>query len=317
MKKKPEKRPQLSQLVDMYDPAAVLAEAKRIFTDRYGAAPFEPVEKAFADVLRLYSGRYPGYCACNTRYHDIMHITDSFLAMARLLDGYNSVHAALFPARLASVGLIAALLHDAGFIQRRGDKKGTGAKYTVTHVARSVAFIRSYLPKNGFGREDVRAASNALWCTDLSTRLSGIGFRGQREKVLGFMLGSADLLGQMASRCYLERLALLYEEFREAGVPGFTSELDLLRKTTGFYRLMDERLSVSLGGVRRYLRAHFRARYRVDRDMYRESMDRQMDFLRSVVLAHPRSYSGYLRRAIFRETGPAPRGSAVVRRGNI
>lgn len=315
MKKKPVKRRQLSQLVDMYDPAAVLAEAKRIFTDRYGAATFEPVEKAFADVLRLYAGGYPGYCACNTRYHDIMHITDSFLAMARLLDGYNAAHSALFPARLASVGLIAALLHDAGFIQRRGDRKGTGAKYTVTHVARSVAFIRSYLTRNGFGGNDVRAASNALWCTDLSTRLPDIAFGNRREKVLGFMLGSADLLGQMASRCYLERLVLLYGEFREAGVPGFTSELDLLRKTAGFYRLMDERLSVSLGDVRRYLRPHFKARYGVDRDMYRESMERQMGFLRSVVLDHPRSYSGYLRRAILRET--VPPGSGVVRRRNI
>ena len=31
------------------------------------------------------------------------------------------------------------------------------------------------------------------------------------------MLGTADLIGQMADRYYLEKLLLLYEEFSEAG----------------------------------------------------------------------------------------------------
>lgn len=288
---------QLSQLVDMYSPAAVLAEVQNIFAGWYTDSDFGAVRKVFDDFIRLYSGKYPGYRACNTRYHDEMHVTDSFLAMARLLDGYNSANKKPMPARLAALGLIATLLHDAGFIQRLRDRKGTGAKYTLTHVGRSVSFSDAYLLKNNFSRGDARVAANAIRCTELFVPLKTIGFRSGPEKVIGLMLGSADLLGQMASRCYLERLLLLYGEFRAGRVPGYSSELDLLRKTLGFAKLMDKRLAVTLEDVRRYLRLHFRRKHRMNRDLYRAAMRGQMDFLTTKVLASPKDYRKLLRRA--------------------
>ena len=49
--------------------------------------------------------------------------------MARLLHG-GFVQGTVLEERDAALGLIAALLHDTGYIQTREDDDGTGAKYT-------------------------------------------------------------------------------------------------------------------------------------------------------------------------------------------
>jgi len=286
---------QFSQLVDMFSPAAVLEEVKNIFIDSYPVARFETVRKVFADFIRLYDGKYPGFHACNTHYHDKMHITDALLAMARLIGGYNLAHKKI-PVRIAKLGLIAAIFHDAGFIKSVRDLKGTGAKYTLTHVDRSIHFVKAYFGKHGFTAKEARAVANMIMCTDMAMPVEKINFAGPEERKVALMLGSADLLGQMASRCYLERLLVLYREFREGHVKGYSSELELLRKTLGFSRFIDNRLAVTLEDVERYARAHFRKRYRINKDLYRESMDKQLAYLKDTVLSHPEKYRTFLHR---------------------
>ncbi|MDO8805148.1 MAG: hypothetical protein Q7R35_12010 [Elusimicrobiota bacterium] len=286
---------QFSQLVDMFSPAAVLEEVKNIFINSYPVGRFETFRKVFADFMRLYDGKYPGFHACNTHYHDKMHSTDALLAMARLIDGHNSAHKKI-PVRLAKLGLIAAIFHDAGFIKSVHDLKGTGAKYTLTHVDRSIHFVKVYFRKNGFTAKEARAVANMILCTEMSLPVEKIRFSGPGERKVGLMLGAADLLGQMASRCYLERLLVLYREFREAHIKGYSSELELLHKTLGFSKYIDNRLAVTLEGVDKNVRVHFRKRYRINKDFYRESMEKQLAYLKDTVLTNPDKYRAYLRR---------------------
>ncbi len=295
MGKKPD-QVQFSQLVDMFSPQAVLEEVKNIFINSYPVAEFGDVRKVYADFLLLYGGKYPGFHACSTHYHDKMHVTDAFLAMARLIDGHNIVHKKI-PVRLAKLGLIAAIFHDTGFIKSVHDASGTGAKYTLTHVDRSVHFLKAYFRKNGFPLKDARSAVNMILCTDMALPVEKIRFSGPEEKKVGFMLGTSDLLGQMASRCYLERLLFLYREFHEGQVKGYSSELDLLHKTVDFARFIDKRLAVTLGEAAGSARVHFRKRYRIDRDLYREAMEKQLAYLKDTVLGHPEKYRAYLRRS--------------------
>lgn len=287
---------QFSQLVDMFSPPAVLEEVKNIFINSYLVGEFATVRKAFADFIRLYDGKYPGFHACSTHYHDKMHITDALLAMARLIDGYNAAHRKL-PVRVARLALIAAIYHDSGFIKSVRDLKGTGAKYTLTHVDRSIHFVKTYFRKHGFPARDARAAANMILCTELSQPAGKVRFSSADERKAALMLGTADLLGQMASRCYLERLLVLYKEFREGHVKGYSSELELLRKTIDFSKFIDKRLTVTLEGLDRLVRVHFRARYRLNRDFYRESMENQLAYLKNTVLKHPEDYRSYLKRA--------------------
>jgi hypothetical protein len=287
---------QFSQLVDMYSPEAVLEEIKGVFIASYPVAEFAPVRGAFADFLRLYAGRYPGYGPCSTHYHDKMHVTDATLAMARLFDGYNRSHRRL-PVRSARLGLLAAIFHDAGFIQTTRDMRGTGAKYTLTHVERSVRFVEKYFKKHGLPAGDAAAVKSMILCTEMGLPVEKIKFARREDRLAGLMLGAADLLGQMASRCYLERLIFLYREFREGGVKGYGSELELLRKTLDFSSFIQKRLEGPLEGVGSYARAHFKARYGIDRDLYREAMRGQLHYLRHTVLKHPEDYRKLLRRA--------------------
>ena len=97
------------------------------------------------------------------------------------------------------------------------------------------------------------------------------------------VLASADLVGQISDRKYLEKLLFLYYEFKEAGFPGYDTEFDMLRKTIGFYEMTIARLDVELEGVRSSARKFFAERHGIDRDLYAEAMDNQMDYLRGIL----------------------------------
>jgi hypothetical protein len=253
------------------------------------------VHSIYEDIVRLFGGKYPGYRACNTFYHDLEHTTDTLLAMARLMHG-AVVQGMRLDGRSLHIGLIAALLHDTGYIQTLDDTEGTGAKYTLTHIDRSIEFARNYMQGRGFPEDDIRFCRECLLCTGIGTKLSDIDFRTDEEKLVGQMLGAADLLGQMADRKYLEKLLFLYHEFVEGGVPGYESEFDLLRKTLDFHRLTDIRLAVELGNVYLFMRPHFFARWNLDIDPYMQAIHRNIEYIRYLLTHVGENYRENLRR---------------------
>ena len=60
---------QLSKLVDMQNPQKVLDEVKTIIFMVFNRFDFEPVNRLFKDMVKLFNGEYPGYRACSTHYH--------------------------------------------------------------------------------------------------------------------------------------------------------------------------------------------------------------------------------------------------------
>jgi hypothetical protein len=256
---------------------------------------FTALDRVFQDVVKLFRGEYPGYQKCNTCYHDLKHTTDCLLAMARLIHG-ASIHGLTFPDQDTALGLIAALLHDTGYIQTNDDSEGTGAKYTLIHVERSVAFMEKYLPQAGFSSRDLNYCRCCVHCTGLEIRVKDIRFESSHHQDVGLMLGTADLLGQMADRTYLERLPFLYWEFEEGKVPDFQSEIDLLRKTPAFWEFTQQRFVVDLGNKDRFMRDHFRVRWGLDRDLNRETIETNIAYLKFILENHASEYQRYLRR---------------------
>lgn len=116
------------------------------------------------------------------------------------------------------------------------------------------------------------------------------------QELLGKMLGTADLLGQIASRTYLEKLVFLYKEFAEAGIPGFADEHDLLVKTANFYDVTKKRLRNELSSMNGYVRAHFAVRHGVDADLYSEAMENNIRYLDHVLEVYGKNYRRHLRR---------------------
>jgi hypothetical protein len=279
----------------MEDPQSVLEEVKAIVSVMMPDFDFEPLNRAFRDVVSLFHGQYPGYRKCNTEYHDLKHTTDALLAMTRLLHG-AVLNKQVFSEKGVKLGLIGALLHDTGYIQTADDNVGTGAKFTFTHIPRSIFFMEKYLSENGYSGEDIEYCRAILNCTGLNVKINEMHFGSAEIEMLGKILGTADLLGQMADRTYLEKLPFLYREFKEGNVSSFETELDMLKKTPGFSYGTLERFEHELGGVNRYMRDHFRERWGIDEDLYITSIKNQVKYLEYLLENHEDGYRNYMRR---------------------
>src|SRR6185503_21120844 len=110
----------VSNHVNVEDPAHVGGSVVALFAARYPGADLGPLSHAFADTRALFGGAYPGYLPCDTLYHDLRHTLDVSLAMARLVDGHDRTHPEpeRLGARRAMLGVIISLLHDSGYMRR-------------------------------------------------------------------------------------------------------------------------------------------------------------------------------------------------------
>jgi hypothetical protein len=241
----------VTNTVQVSDPVAVRNAVSELFTEAFPGASFDKLWLAFYDFARLFSGQYPGYKGCDTTYHDMQHTLDMTLALARLVAGYEkSVDPAeRLGAHRAQMTIITSLFHDAGYIRHiERDRDFTnGAEFTLYHVSRSADFLRRYLPELGLSR-DVGVSSMIVHFTGYELDIDNIELDDPRDAICGHLLGTADLMAQMADRCYLEKCRdRLYTEFVVGGVavenasPGeymvrYESGIDLLRKTPMFYQ---------------------------------------------------------------------------------
>jgi len=286
---------QLSSMVNMDNPQSVLDEVRAIILMMLPEFDFDTVERVFKDIVRLFHGEYPGYSKCNTEYHDLKHTTDTFLAMARLIHGAFVVGENLTRENV-NLGLICALMHDTGYIQTLDDNVGTGAKYTRIDSKRSIVFMDKYIVDNGLSRQDFDSFSDILICTSLETKVKEMQFKSREIELLGKMLGTADLLGQMADRTYLEKLLFLFYEFREGGVDEYESELDLLKKTIYFYAMARKRFVSELDSKYEYMRYHFKVRWNLDRNLYMEAIESHINYLKFILENHKEEYRDHLKR---------------------
>ena len=256
--------------INTTDPVCVKLEIARIYKALFTRPAPVAMNQAFEDVVRLYHGDNPAYEKCDTDYHDLQHVMEVSLAMARLLDGYERARGdgRQIGERLFQLGVICALYHDVGYLRRRGDKKHRhGAEYTITHVSRGARFLRGYLPTIGMA-EFAEVAGLVVHFTGYERPVPTIRLPDPIYKLLGSLLGSADIIAQMSDRCYLEKCRdRLYPEFVAGGITRkqtgkgevmvFASAEDLVRKTPAFYQTASRRLDQDLGGAYQYARTHF------------------------------------------------------------
>lgn len=278
--------------MDTADPVAVSFEVSQIYERLYHRELPSTLLRVFADVGRLYRGEFPGYHACETEYHDIQHILEVTLAMARLMDGcVRATSPLVMNERLFQLGTVSALFHDIGYLRRLDDThKKHGAEYTRTHVGRGAEFMAWYLPEVGLD-ELADPAARIVHFTGYEVPVSNIQIDPQ-YRMVGNLLGSADILAQMADRCYLEKCHdRLYPEFVLGGIARqidekgeekvlFSSPADLIFKTPGFFSGAQKRLEHDLGGVYRYVGGHFEGE-----NLYYSLARKNIDYARTIAEA--------------------------------
>jgi hypothetical protein len=250
---------------------AVRDAVLELYADTWPGAPRDTLVQALTDFERLFTGRMPGYLGVDTVYHDLQHSQDVVLALARLLAGYERGHpdGPHIGAGRALMAIVTALFHDSGYIRDAGETTiSNGAVFTRNHVTRSARFLAKYLPGVGLGGW-VPIATRIVHFTGYEVPLELLRVADPRDRLVGQLLGTADMLAQMADRCYLEKCRdRLYAEFVlgdvavHAAAEGvkvlYGSGLDLLRQTPGFIvATIDSRLGTAFGHGYRHVEPLF------------------------------------------------------------
>jgi hypothetical protein len=283
----------VTNTVQVSSVSAVKRAVEELYSQTWPSGRVERLETAFADFERLFNGQFPGYYGCDTVYHDLQHSLDDTLAMARLLAGYDRSHAVeqRLGAERAMMGIVVALFHDAGYIRQTDDTMHrNGAEFTRTHVGRSAQFLARYLPTLGLG-DWVPVATQIVHFTGYEVPFDQIRLDDPRDRKVGHLVGTADMMAQMADRCYLEKCRdRLYPEFVLGGVAVsrgnegelkviYGSGLDVLRSTPEFVaETMRTRLDGEFGGAYRYIEALYGGR-----NPYMEAIDASLVYLTQVL----------------------------------
>ncbi len=284
----------VTNTVQVSSPGAVLAAVEKLYRGTWPELSMDPLTRSFAHFERLFAGEVAGFHGVDTVYHDRQHTLDITLALARLIVGFERQADAVqrLGAERAVVGLITGLFHDVGYLRRADDLESrNGAEFTRTHVSRGARFLTEYLPVVGLAHW-IPVVTQIIHFTGYEMPFPRIEAQvpDRRDITLGHLLGTADMIAQMADRCYLEKCRdRLYAEFVLGGVAlpfsdgnpqvKYASGLDLLRQTPDF--VMDVR-------TKRLDREFHRAYQYLDvlyggRNPYLESIDRNVEYLRAVL----------------------------------
>lgn len=273
--------------------ADVRDAVQSLFDLTWPQASFEPIARAFYDFAELFAGRMPGYFGVDTVYHDQQHTLDVTLAMARLMAGYETMHRGTemaLGAERAVAGMVLGLFHDVGYLRETSEQERNGAEFTRNHVSRSARFIERYLQAAGFG-QFAPVATEIVHFTGYERPFNHIAVSDPRDVKLGHLLGTADMIAQMADRCYLEKCRdRLYPEFVLGGVAlplasnggrnvKYASGLDLLRQTPEFIdETRRKRLDIAFEQAYRYVEVLYNGE-----NPYIESIDRSLAYLRQIL----------------------------------
>jgi hypothetical protein len=284
----------VTNTVQVSSTAAVRSAVQELYLDTWPDIELGPLLRSFDYFEKLFAGEVPGYYGVDTVYHDRQHTLDITLALARLVVGYERQHGPhlRLGAERATVGLIVGLFHDMGYLRRADDSAEFrhGAELTPIHVSRGARFLDDYLPTIGLARW-APVAREIVHFTGYEVPFSQIRVSDPLDIKLGHLVGTADMIGQMADRCYLEKCRdRLYPEFVLGGMAlpiasnggrqvRYASGLDLLRQTPEF--VAETRLT--------RLDGHFQCAYRYleilfdGHNPYIEAIDRNLEYLRQIL----------------------------------
>ena len=279
--------------VNVTDTSNVLDTIHDVFRDVYKIYDASTLTKAFEDCNDLFDGRYSGYQACDTLYHDKQHTLDMTLALARLINGHERsvANTEKIGAERALISVITALYHDVGYVRSKYDSKHhNGAEYTLSHVGRSSRFLYRYFKQLGMNNA-ADVSSQMVHYTGYEVSPDNIVLADQQLHKAGHMLGSADLIAQMSDRCYLEKCRdRLYPEFVIGGLTAqkdkddnvivlYSSAEDLLSKSSDFYtNQVEKRLNNLFNKVYNYEAAHFDGAH-----LYSDALEHNQTRLKRIV----------------------------------
>lgn len=274
-----------TETVDLSRPDQVVANIEQITCRVWPDLDRATLARCVADVARAFRGDYPGLLRCDTYYHDLRHALDAGLAMARLLDGHAKATCDSGGPRIDSehalLGILLALYHDIGLLRREHEAHMQGAALTPVHERRGVSFMTTYLARTPLAH--LAHKSELIMVTRLDFHMPpGLP---PVDDALARLLGTADLMSQLADRRYLEKCReFLFIEFSAIGLAGnrdlaYPTPEILLQKTPAFYTgLLRQRIHDEYNDADRFMAAHFDGNC-----PYAASIERNFSYLQEVL----------------------------------
>ncbi len=252
---------------DTRNPLAVAGTIEQLHRKLFPLEDVAYIRPAMNKIADVFGGRWRDYQAMDTAYHDLEHTFQATLCCLRILAGHQQarVAPALTP-RDFRIAFQAMLLHDVGYLKKRGDLEGTGAKFTLIHEARGCEIARDFLAESQWDHADVERVCSLILCTGPRSNLGGTRFGNPAHRLLGQAVCTADFLSQMSDPGYVQKLPDLYEEFVEsdrfnkipAGERQFKTLGDLYRATPAFWeKFVVPKLHRECEDIARYLAEPF------------------------------------------------------------
>ncbi|MBU1234851.1 MAG: hypothetical protein KKD01_07545 [Proteobacteria bacterium] len=245
----------------------------------------ESLRQLHQEIADFFAGDHSEYRPSNTKYHNLGHTYSVVLATTRLFHGLSCEERHVSEETLKKA-LYCAYFHDCGLLLRNSENATTGAAYTKEHEERSILFMKRYLQEREFPPSFITDCSFIIQCTNLKVDPDTLAFPSEEIKLAGFVVGSADILAQMADRYYLERLPFLFQEHKEGGITIHNSAVELMQHTTFFYHhVIIDRLERVFFNIAEAMRTHFRERWNLDRNLYMENIDNNIKYIKTVALS--------------------------------
>lgn len=235
------------------------------------------------DVTAFFSELCPD-CQKNTLpYHNLRHSQMVVLASARLFHGLHCNHIRISSATLFK-GLLAAYFHDTGMLPQRDARTSSDKKDMARHETRSIQFLGKYVDQKGFDKDILKDCATIINYTDLESDPATFDYHTHEIQLAGQVIGSADILAQMADRYYLECLPLLFDEQEAGGINQHDSARELMEHTEKFYQnVVMKRLATTFSNTSQAMQTHFREMYKIDRNLYLENIDKNINYLKKVI----------------------------------
>ena len=224
------------------------------------------------DIYDLYLGNWESHEACQVGYHTLQHVLEVMLAACKMIIGWNHTHDKdeQLNKEQFIITIASAIFHDSGYIKDKNDHEGTGGKHAFIHVSRSSENAKNYLQKQQWEKASINLVCNIIDTTEFNQPVNLTGELTQFPgKQLACIVGTADLLAQMADVHYMENLPALFAEFQEAydfedidelknrGVRIFESVQEMINETPMFFEKFVVPRLESLGRMDRYLNEFF------------------------------------------------------------
>jgi len=235
------------------------------------------------DITAIFNGSFPGFRVSNPTYHNLRHTRLVALAVTRLFHGLWCRGKVLSEKTLIQ-GILSAFFHDTGMLLSEADSARTGAYYIKGHETRSIYFLQRYVEATSLPSAFEENCAAIIRCTELHKEIDHLHAFPEEIQLAGHVVGSADILSQMADRYYLERLPLLFQEQKDGQAHEYSTPLELMQSTADFYRTkVRYRLHVLFKDVSQAMRDHFLARWQIDEDLYTTAILKNISYLESII----------------------------------